>query len=165
VNRGSSFGSNVKVTVLSNLADRLQEARVREFEEPEFAAAVRDVLPAFGSRSHELLVEMCRDGLIVAEGRYYAFLHQSFQEYLAASHLTQPGGDKARRAIRKYLSGDDWWGEVVKFYLALSPTPHESRRFIEKAAYALHSHIQPVIIEPRVKELLNSLALAYPGSA
>lgn len=165
VNRGSAFGPIPKITVLANLADRLQEARRREFTAPDFAGAVREVLPAYKARAQEILSEVCRDGLIISEGQYFSFAHLSFQEYLSATHLTQPGGDKARRAIRRYLSGDEWWGEVVKFYLALSPTPHEARRFIDKAALNLKSKIQDAIVQPKVKDLLDNIAFTYPGSS
>jgi hypothetical protein len=85
-------------------------------------------------------------------------------EFLAAKPLTEPGGDKARIAISRYLSGDDWWGDVVRFYLALSPAPQEHRWYIERAVSLLTSQKQAAIIEPRVKSLLESVEMSYPGS-
>ena len=164
VNRGSQFGPTVKIPVLASLANNMQEVHRREFTDHDFSSAVADVFPVQVSQAHALLAETCRDGLIVPEGRVFAFAHQSFQEYLAASHLTEPGGEKARRAILKFLSGDEWWREVVKFYLAFSPTPHASLKYIDKAAARLHSRIQDAIIQPRVRELRESVALVYPGS-
>ncbi len=165
VNRGSKFGPEPKIAVLSNLADRLHEDRRRDFTEADFRAAVKQMLPFYASRAPELLVEVCRDGLVVPEGQYFGFLHHSFQEYLAATCLTELGGEKARRAVRRFLSGDEWWGEVVKFAIALSRNPQATRRYIEKAALYLKSRIQETIVKSRQKELLDALAVAYPGSA
>jgi predicted NACHT family NTPase len=164
INRGSRFGPEPKLAVLANLADRLHEARLREFTAEHFKAAVKEVLPFYASRAPELLVELCRDGLVVPEGQYFGFLHHSFQEYLAATYLTELGGEKARRAVRRFLSGNEWWGEVVKFSIALSKNPQSTRRYIDKAAFRLTTHIQGKIAQSRQKELLEALALAYPGS-
>lgn len=164
INRGSKFGPEPKIAVLANLAHRLHVARLREFQEDHFKAAVKEVLPFYASQSPELLVELCQDGLIVTEGQYFGFLHHSIQEYLTATGLVGLGGEKARQAFRRFLSGDDWWGEPVKFAIALSRNPNETRRYIENAAFHLTSHIQPKIVTARQKELLDALSVAFPGS-
>ena len=165
INRGSRFGPEPKIATLAYVANRLHEQRLREFTESDFRAAVRQVLPLYKTHASEILSEVCRDALILSEAHHYGFLHHSFQEYRVATYLNEPSGEKARRAIRRFLSGDDWWGEVVKSLIALSKNLHDTRRCIEKAAHFLTSRVQETIVKPRTSELLGALAMANDGKA
>jgi hypothetical protein len=161
VNRGSRFGQTPKIAIVTHLAYMLHDRRQREFSKDDFKKSVKHVLPKETSAADEILKELGRDGLVVSEGGSWGFVHHSFQEFLAASSLMEIGGQKARSVFRRYLSGDDWWGEVAKFAVALARDPQITLAYIRKIEDYLVCRKQDVIVKPRVKELLSSLELAF----
>jgi hypothetical protein len=80
--------------------------------------------------SHSMVEEVLQDGLLVRSGRVYLFSHFSFQEYLAAKDLADPTGRKQASALRQYLLGDDWWNEVIAFYIGLLDNPHSANEWL-----------------------------------
>jgi len=72
-----------------------------------------------------LIQELEVDGLIVEAKHDYCFAHQSFQEFLAAQHLVTPNPTLINKVLREYLLGDDWWREVIRFYIGLIRKPED----------------------------------------
>jgi hypothetical protein len=69
----------------------------------------------------ELGEELVQDGIIVRSGSIYEFAHLSFQEYLTAKqYIGDPKQRGIRDALRKYLRGDEWPRQVLRFYFGLS---------------------------------------------
>jgi predicted NACHT family NTPase len=62
--------------------------------------------------------ELVIDGLLTKSGDVLQFSHHSFQEFLAANDfIGSPEPTRVNRALEAYLRGDDWWGQVLEFYL------------------------------------------------
>jgi hypothetical protein len=164
VHRDTQFGSQPKITVLQYLAGRLHLNGAREATAPQFNNAVRTLLPALEDRSAALLQEIVHDGLLVPVANGHAFSHLSFQEYLAAKDLMEPRGTKASEALARYLRGEQWWKEVVSFYVALSGQPKEMESFIRAEALKVARKTADRQILQRTVGLLREIAVAYPGA-
>jgi predicted NACHT family NTPase len=164
VHRETQFGPQPKTTVLQYLAGRLHLNESREASRSQFKSAVRTLLPALESRSDALLEEIVHDGLLVPVASGYAFSHLSFQEYLAAKDLMEPKGKKASEALGRYLSGNQWWKEVLSFYVALSGQPKEMELFIRaEALKSARKSLDGQILHKTIG-LLKEIAVAYPGA-
>jgi hypothetical protein len=111
-----------------------------------------------------LLDELMEDGLLVRMGfNSVAFSHLSFQEYLAASELTDPNGTRQQLIIKKFLSGEDWWREVLAFYVSMSKRPDETELWVRRAAVEV-SNLKPVYdLQQRFEFLMNALESAWPA--
>ena len=133
IQREARFGSAPKLTVLTKLASILHLNGRRDCDQTDFKNAVGLTLSGLNNEWQQLLEETLQDGLLIPIGVNYAFAHLSFQEFLAAKDLFEPNGRKAARAFRQYLSGDDWWREVVLFYMGLSPDPRTLNNLSELA--------------------------------
>ena len=164
VHRETQFGPQPKTTVLQYLAGRLQLNESREASRSQFSAAVRILLPALEARSTALLEEIVHDGLLVPVAGGYAFSHLSFQEYLAAKDLMEPRGTKASEALGRYLNGNQWWKEVLSFYVALSGQPKEMENFIRGEALKVARKSPDRQILQKTIGLLKEIAVAYPGA-
>ncbi len=123
--RTSYFGRVVKVMVLSDLAAAVHSARTRYFGQEEIDRSVdRFVTKNSGSPASLLRDELLVDGIISSSGERFFFSHFSFQEFLAAKHLLgDPQSQLASLALGEFFEGDDWWREVLRFYLGLSENP------------------------------------------
>jgi hypothetical protein len=164
VHRDTQFGPQPKTTVLQYLAGRMQINESREASTFQFNAAVRTLLPALESRAAALLEEIVHDGLLVRIGNGYIFSHLSFQEYLAAKDLMEPKGTKAAEALARYLKGDQWWKEVLSFYVALSGQPKDIELFIRAEAVKAVRKTPDQQVLQRTIGLLKEIAEAYPGA-
>ncbi len=93
----------------------------RDALEHTFQVAIRATLASFENSWQELLNETLQDGLLVRTGTALTFCHQSFQEYLAARDLqSDPTRRKPRQALSAFLKGNNWWREVLAFYVGNS---------------------------------------------
>jgi hypothetical protein len=139
VQRGSKFGSAVKIFILKRLAYRMHKQEARELRQVDLATTVRSCLAdAALGRWEGLTDELLQDGLIVRSGRVLEFSHQSFQEFLAAKSLMgDPKPEKINGILRDYLLGSNWWREVLCFYIALSGQPRAVAEWIESTAVSL----------------------------
>jgi hypothetical protein len=164
VHRDTQFGSQPKVTVLQYLAGRLHLNEAREATVLQFNNAVRTLLPALEDRSAALLEEIVHDGLLVPVANGHAFSHLSFQEYLAAKDLMEPRGTRAVEALARYLRGEQWWKQVVSFYVALSGQPKEMESFVRAEALKVARKTTDRQILQRTVGLLMEIAAAYPGA-
>jgi predicted NACHT family NTPase len=130
VRRESEFGSALKLRVLMRLASVLHEARTRVGTSSPFKSVVNETAPALADQWEGLLGDMIQDGLIVRNGGTLSFAHLSFQEYLAARDLADPTNKRQDQALRRFLDGDDWWGEVMAFYVAMSKRPRDMEAWL-----------------------------------
>ena len=137
VQRGSEFGPAIKGTVLERVAEECQERRIKRFTKDLFFDCLKYCFKATAVRERraELLAECLRDGLVVRSAEKLVFAHLSLQEFLAASSLVgEPGGARASEILKEYLRGDDWWLEVLRFYVGLSRKPHGLAQWFEDTA-------------------------------
>jgi hypothetical protein len=157
--RESEFGPNPKHTVITRLAWIAHSSRNRDFTESDFRSAVNQTLIGLVESSPLLLRECLQDGILIRGGTRYAFAHLSFQEFLASRHLNDPQGGRQKLALRQYLEGDDWWNEVLLFYVAASNQPNEIASWIAEAAKqaASRGHSRPGEIQLRAEGLIKSL--------
>jgi predicted NACHT family NTPase len=164
VHRPSEFGPTPKLTVLCKLAATLHMGRRRDCNQLDFKSAVKSTLPALGEKWQVLLEEVLHDGLLIPAGIIYAFAHLSFQEYLTARYLFEPSGRKVSQAFRTFLAGDDWWREVVTFFIGLSRDPKDLERFIKDSAQRVLSKTADDSVRSRFHFLLEMLMSAFPGA-
>jgi hypothetical protein len=129
--REAAFLPSDKQRVLTRLASRLQHSRTREASATMLRDAIQEAAPLQLATWEGFVGDMIQDGLLVREAGAYIFNHLSFQEYLCARDLADPGTPDPHRILREYMRGDDWWHEVVMFYLAMSQKPARIRKVLE----------------------------------
>jgi hypothetical protein len=137
VQRGSKFGSVLKLAVLKRIAYLCHQSRLRQFPEATLRTMIRGALKSdtMAGRWQELLDEILQDGVLIRAGGVYSFAHLSFQEFLAAASLIgDPGADRRTEILREFLLGDTWWKEVLSFYLELSSNMQELSNWIMNVA-------------------------------
>jgi hypothetical protein len=162
IRRETRFGSQAKLGVLTRLAGLLHLNSKREAQEADIRTAVKQTMGAFADQWRNLLDEILEDGLLIRLGaNSLAFSHLSFQEYLAASELTDPNGNRQQVMLRRYLSGEDWWREVLAFYVGMSKRPDETEGWIRKTTAEMSKMVQD--LPQRSKFLVDALASAWPG--
>jgi predicted NACHT family NTPase len=164
VHRQTEFGPAPKLTVLTKLAAMLHMGQRRDCRQADFQTAVKTTLPALRERSEKLLEETIQDGLLIPTGITFAFAHLSFQEYLTAKSLFEPNSGKAAQVFRSFLNGDDWWREVVTFYIALSPDPKDVEHFVRRMAEKVRSKTARDVVRSRADFLLETLMMCFPGA-
>ena len=164
IQRETEFGLAPKLTVLTKLAATVHLGRRRDCSQGDFKEAVRRTLPGLRDKWQRILEETVHDGLLIPVGLDYAFAHLSFQEYLAAKNLFEPNGRKAPLAFREFLAGDDWWREVVTFYIGLSIDPKELEEFIRKSAQTVLAKKAADAVKERASFLLEMLMMSFPGA-
>jgi hypothetical protein len=164
VRRETRFGSQAKLGVLTRLAGILHSNQKREATEEDIYTAVSQTMTSFLQQWRGLLDELIEDGLLVRMGlNSLAFSHLSFQEYLAASELTDPNGTRQQQIIKKFLSGEDWWREVLAFYVAMSKRPDETETWIRRATLDISSSKPTYDLSQRFEFLINALVSAWPA--
>ncbi len=135
VERDSRYDRDTKKAVLLLLAGRVHQVRVKRFglEAIEKVARGMNDIPRFDGSL--LAEELVRDGLLRTIGNEYEYSHLSFQEYFAArDFIGEPGAKRATEALRDYLRGDDWWKDVITFYLALGRNPNHAYAWLKRTA-------------------------------
>jgi hypothetical protein len=163
VHRGSRFGPDDKLLVLTRLAGHNHAAGRRSASVADFESAVSASLPKLSAASKSLLDDMLQDGLLVGSGESIQFSHLSFQEFLAAKHLSDVSGALGRAALKKYFAGDDWWREVLHFYVALSGKPREVERWlVAQGRSFVTSRSQSTRVRACVEDLIGGLLFAFP---
>jgi len=164
VHRQTEFGPAPKLTVLTKLAVMLHMGRRRDCTQRDFQAAIKDTLPALSDKWQTLLEETIHDGLLTPTGVTFTFAHLSFQEYLAAKSLFEPNSKRAEKAMRDFLTGDDWWREVVSFYIALSADPKDVEHFIKRMTDNVIARTANDAVKSRAHFLLETLMMCFPGA-
>lgn len=165
IQRQSEFGPTPKLTVLSKLAMTLHLRHRRDCNQIDFKNAVRNTLPGLEDKWETLMREVVQDGLLIPMACSYTFAHLSFQEFLTAKELTfEPKALRARQAFRDFLGGNDWWQEVVLFYIALAGKPKDIEQFIKEMAEEVRSKTANDNVKVRTGYLLESLMSFFPGA-
>jgi hypothetical protein len=164
IRREVNFGSVIKLRVLSRLAGFLQLNERRDCSERDLKRAMKDVMPRDLERFGELSQELIEDGLLMQQGSAFYFSHLSFQEYLAAKDLSDPSGRRPTNALRWYLSGSDWWREVLLFYISMQASQDAENSIIKTVGRLSTSSVQ---IQSRAERefgfLMEYLMVVFPG--
>lgn len=167
VHRDSRFGSNDKELVLSRFGARLHYAKSRDGDLSDFAKCVKETLPGFVKDSEKLLAEILEDGLLTGVGSRLMFSHLSFQEFMTARYLAEPEGHSANSVLKTFLRGDDWWKDVLAFYVGLYSRPKVMAKWLEKAKIKISTQAgrsEQSEIENRFRYLMDSIQSVYPAS-
>jgi hypothetical protein len=164
VRRETRFGSQGKLGVITRLAGLLHSGQKREATEEDIRTAVSQTMTKSLDQWRAVLDELLEDGLLIRLGfNSLAFSHLSFQEYLAASELTDPNGNRQQQIIELYFSGNNWWREALAFYVAMSKRPDETELWLRRSAADVPSHRRTVDLTQRFEFLLKALASAWPA--
>ncbi len=166
VKRESEFGSALKLRILMRFASVLHEAKTRVGTNAPFKSVVNETAPALSGQWEALLGDMIQDGLIARNGGTFSFAHLSFQEYLTARDLADPTNKKQDQALRRYLEGDDWWGEVMAFFVAMSKRPRDMESWlgnVEQATAAQSRHLDVQEICRRAETLRGVILECSPA--
>jgi hypothetical protein len=171
VQRNVVFGREVKIAILTRLALLIHVSRSRVVGSDAFLNVCIEAAPAVfvgGSRegrvslAEKLLAELLADGLLNRAGQSLQFSHFSFQEFMVARDLASGGFSQDLAAIvSQYLQGDDWWREVLSFFVGLSADPERLADWIE--SMAIHSESTKHSSEARRLLLLRELQRAFPS--
>lgn len=161
IRRDTQFGSAPKLVFLRALASKMHEARKREFTERDLIHVGESLGSVFDQKSERIVDEILEDGLLQKNGDAYAYVHLSFQEYLAAKALVDPSGRRPQRVLRQFLGGDNWWREVLAFYVAIASNAEEIHSWINRNRIAIDSDASDDI-EERYHFLIQHLKAAHP---
>lgn len=165
VERGFVYDSDTKLRVLQLLAGRIHAQGRREAEYSEIQVVVDAMMARGGVEVPALVTELLHQGLLVQSGTAYLFPHLSFQEYLASRDLNDPNGVRQTRALMSFLRGDDWWKEVIAFYINGYPSPAElelwARGVIRKIVSGRNTDTAAVSM--RIHVLTRMFTNSHPG--
>jgi hypothetical protein len=146
IQRQDNFGAQPKRVVLERLAAKNHWNRSRDASLEMFSAALRLGLSALRDKGEELLNEVLQDGLLTRTGVGIRFSHLSFQEYLAAEDLGRdPMRERVKKPLKDFLLGDDWWKEVLMFYVTKFD-PMTTEEWLVESANAAQASADPAYI-------------------
>lgn len=102
--------------VLQELACTMMQRRIRDLARTDVLTIVGSVLPTSPTLTIEgFLNEVASSGLLIErENGIYAFVHQTFQEYLAAAHIWETGAI----SVLTGAVSDPWWRDAILLYVA-----------------------------------------------
>jgi predicted NACHT family NTPase len=164
VRRATKFGSNAKLSILTRLAGHLHINERREAEESDIRLVLKDAFPAVQDSWRTVLSELLEDGLLVRLAGGMGFAHLSFQEYLAAKDLTtDPTGERQKLVLKRFLRGEDWWREVLAFYLCTTQRPDEAAGWIRSVGSKVSRDLRSQDISKRWDFMVRCLQEAAPG--
>jgi hypothetical protein len=164
VNRGSKFNSPTKVSVLSQLAGSLHAEKRRDCTIQDVRLALEErVSLRDRAKVVEILHELIVDGLLVPTGSTLSFPHLSFQEFLAAKDLVQIRPDRANQRLDAFLKGDDWWREVLTFYVGFHDKPAEMEEWIRAGALRTLARTSDDVVRSRAIDLCQTIMTNFPS--
>jgi hypothetical protein len=165
----SKYGSQVKTGVLRRLAVKVHESRQRQFQLDDLVTAAERCVHLDEGAIQELVQEILHDGLVAQSPKSCEFCHLSFQEYLTAKHYAgDPTQRGVKRALKAYLAGDDWWYQVLRFYIGLSGSPEEIDRWLalqEDRVTPLYEDVDPHERSRELAAILNEIYPQFKGFA
>jgi hypothetical protein len=88
------------------------------------------------------------------------YRHLSFQEFLTPMDLADPTNHMQDQTLRWYLRGEDWWREVLTFYVGLSKKPLEICRWLDTVTTKTQAKGGKSITQ-RVTNLRSAIADAF----
>lgn len=163
IRRNSMFGSHDKELVLMEFASRLHYNERRDGQTREFRRCATEIFPSLSDKWSTMLDEVLEDGLLTRAGTDLMFSHLSFQEYLTARRMVEPEGVRASAILRKFLRGDEWWKEVLVFFVGMQSGPQEMAKWLDKHATAVReSGGSPPNVQARYEHLAAALRSVYP---
>jgi NACHT domain len=108
-----------KETLLRELAFAMMRRQVRDLPRADVVAEIGPVLCRMSRKLtiDEFLADIVSNGLLIErESGLYSFAHQTFQEYLAATHIRAKGLPN----VLVDAVDDVWWRETTLLYVARS---------------------------------------------
>lgn len=163
INRGSKFQSATKIAVLSHLAGMLHGEKKRDCSNGEVHSALRERVFGLQHRMEEVLSELVVDGLLVPTGSVLSFPHLSFQEFLAAKDLMGLRPERANQRLDTFLKGDDWWREVLSFYVSFHDKPGEMEEWITSGVGRTLRQASDEIVRGRGIDLCKVILTNFSG--
>lgn len=163
INRGSKFRSSTKLAVLSHLAGMLHSEKKRDCSAGDFHSALRERLSGLQDKRSEVLSELIVDGLLIPTGSILSFPHLSFQEFLAAKDLVELTPDRANQRLDAFLKGDDWWREVLIFYVSFHDKPNEMEEWIKSGVVRALPKTSDEVVYIRAVELCRAILTNFPS--
>jgi hypothetical protein len=159
--RQSLFSREAKSRVLTELAVLAHRSGEKVFEPNLLEEAARSV---FGENNTvdvaTLEAELRSDAIICFEGSRLRFIHLSFQEYFYATFiLGQAHTAELKRIVKSFDSGDDWWREVIRFYIGLTRDLRGLQKWLNRLSRR-NQRLKELddMIEDEVRSLRLSLA-------
>lgn len=153
-----------KEVLLRRLAFTMMERRVRDLPRADVLTEITPTLRRMSRdfTAMDFLADVGNNGLLIErESGLYSFAHQTFQEYLAATHIR----DKGLASILADAVDDVWWRETTLLYAAHADADPIVRACLDAAsvtAFSLafdcaeqNSELAPELRE-RLDELLRS---------
>jgi predicted NACHT family NTPase len=163
INRGSRFRTSTKLAVLSHLAGMLHSEKKRDCSAGDCHSALRETLPGLQDKRSEGLSELIADGLLIPTGSILSFPHLSFQEFLAAKDLVGLRPDRANQRLDAFLRGDDWWREVLVFYVSFHDKPNEMEEWIKSGVVRALPKTLDEVVYTRAVELCSVILTNFPS--
>lgn len=166
VTRGAKFGQVPKVRFLQRLAASLHERKRREFDDRDIRATLGLVFSSsFAGDVGDIRHELLEDGLVTATGDALHFAHLSFQEFLTAKFYANDVYPRnINQALEAYLLGDEWWEEVLKFYIGLAADSSHIAGWLASKSTEIASMGRAQVADRRAARLFKALCDAYPDS-
>jgi len=165
IQRESRFSATAKITVLKKLAGQMHARGLRYASPEDMRIALGFSLSKLEVDCDSFIEELLRDGLITRSGVVLLFSHLSFQEFLAAKDLADPTGRAQAAALRRFFLGDDWWKEVLEFYLGLLNDPHSGHEWLSTMAHGMVRSSRKAVeaeVLRRARGLDSALRKMYP---
>ena len=162
--RETKFGQRIKKLVLTALAGRIHGDGKRDFGNEDMKKVLKvTISPSLANEWELLRDELVEDGLITRTGDIMQFPHLSFQEFSAAKDLTgDPQLKQLRKALAAFLEGDDWWREVLHFYIGLAPKPREITLWLLREVDRIGDKIDDPLDSQRVDDLFAGVLESFP---
>ena len=115
----SQMSGEKKEVVLRSLAFAMMDERTTDLRRDDIFSAIEPVLRRQSRRvsAEEFVADAVTSGLLIErETEMFAFAHQTFQEFLAATHIRDAGLVE----VLANAVNDPWWHETTLLYCARS---------------------------------------------